>query len=554
MPASRRAGGISKRCECRGPDGKRLGSNCPQLLKRSHGKHRVSQELPEDADGHRRRFQRTGYTDAKDAQKDLDRIRAILDLPGDDEDGLRRVGDLLAELQKTRAPIPEPTEVSRKLGVGVPLDGKMTVGDWLDTWVESKKTKVKTTTGYRSHIRVHLKPGVGHYRLDRFNVGHAQEFFDRIDEENEVIAAENAARREQEARCKWGKNSRPPAAESARLAAEREKLEAMPPYRLITGPATKQRIRATLRTALNAAIKRQLITFNPAAHVELESGKRPKAMLWTDQHVEHWRKTLEKPSPVMVWTPIQIGAFLDAAEESRLYAFFHLIAFRGLRRGEGVGQDWVHVDLDGQAITIAKEIIVDGWTPFEDDPKTDGSAATIGLDSVNVAVLREHRKRQLGEREKWNRYAAEERAKGKDVADWTDTGKVFVEEDGTWLHPEKVSDEFRRICRRADLPPINLRDLRHCAATLIHAGGGDLHAIKETLRHSTIKLASDTYTSLLREVDLEIAEKAAALVPRARRPQSEAPSPDAVLVTGPAAQQPASAVMDGSTVDAAADI
>ncbi|MFC7866526.1 hypothetical protein ACFU5B_22235 [Streptomyces murinus] len=87
-------------------------------------------------------------------------------------------------------------------------------------------------------------------------------------------------------------------------------------------------------------------------------------------------------------------------------------------------------------------------------------------------------------------------------------------------------DEFRRICRRADLPPINLRDLRHCATTLIHAGGGDLHAIKETLRHSTIKLASDTYTSLLKEVDLEIVERAAALVPRARRATSEeAPRP-----------------------------
>lgn len=84
------------------------------------------------------------------------------------------------------------------------------------------------------------------------------------------------------------------------------------------------------------------------------------------------------------------------------------------------------------------------------------------------------------------------------------------------------ADEFRGICRRAELPPINLRDLRHRAATLIHAGGGDLHAIKETLRHSTIKPASDTYTSLLKEVDLEIAEKAGALVPRARKPRDGA--------------------------------
>jgi hypothetical protein len=41
--------------------------------------------------------------------------------------------------------------------------------------------------------------------------------------------------------------------------------------------------------------------------------------------------------------------------------------------------------------------------------------------------------------------------------------------------------------------------------------------VKETLRHSTITLTSDTYTSLLPELDREIAEKAAALVPRRLR-------------------------------------
>ncbi|MFJ4846566.1 tyrosine-type recombinase/integrase [Streptomyces sp. NPDC088733] len=186
----------------------------------------------------------------------------------------------------------------------------------------------------------------------------------------------------------------------------------------------------------------------------------------------HWRQTGEKPSGVMVRTPDQIGAFLDAAEESRLYAFFHLIAFRGLRRGEGLGQDWRNVDLDGGHITIAKEIIVDSRSVFEDEPKTDGSAATIALDSLTVDVLREHRARQLAEREVWNAEAARARAADREVTDWPVTDKVFVEPDGTWLHPERVSREFRRICRRADLPPINLRDLRHCAATLIHAGGG----------------------------------------------------------------------------------
>jgi integrase len=111
----------------------------------------------------------------------------------------------------------------------------------------------------------------------------------------------------------------------------------------------------------------------------------------------------------------------------------------------------------------------------ESTPKTEDSAATIALDSINVTALREHRDRQLAERAELVE---------RDLP-WTDTGKVFTTETGEWLHTEKVSDVFRRLCREADLPPINLRDLRHVAATLIHAGGGDIHAVKETLRHST---------------------------------------------------------------------
>lgn len=548
MPASRRAGGISKRCECRGPDGKRLGAKCPQLSKRSHGNHELHQELPPDAEGKRRRFRRTGYPLAKDAQADLDRIRAILDLAADDEDGQRRVGDLLAELMKTRGPIPEPVEVSRKLGVGVPLDGKTTVGDWLDQVMASKATRTTTNHGYNSHIRVHLKPALGHLRLDRLGVGHVEDMFNAIDDRNDVIRAENQARREQVARCKRGRPGAPKAAERARLAAERAKLAEMPAFRRVTGPATKQAIRRTLRMALNKAIAKQLITFNAAAHVELASAARPKGLLWTAERVAHWRKTGAKPSPVMVWTPEQLGAFLDEAEGDRLYAFFHLIAHHGLRRGEGVGQDWAHFSEATKTVRVAKEIVVDGWTPIETDPKTEDSASTVKLDAGTVQVLKEHRARQLAERDAWNRRAAEERAAGKGTADWIDTGKMFTAEDGAWLHPDVVSKAFKRTMEAADLPPINLRDLRHGAAALVKAGGGELHDAKVKLRHSTIVLTSDTYMELFEEYEDELTEKAAAAVPRARKPRDEAPAHVALPGQGPAASQPSNADMDGSTV------
>jgi hypothetical protein len=74
-------------------------------------------------------------------------------------------------------------------------------------------------------------------------------------------------------------------------------------------------------SALNAAVKRRLIAFNPAAFVELESGRRPKAVVWTDARVAVWRTTGERPKAA-VWTPAQTGAFLDHARDDRLSPLF----------------------------------------------------------------------------------------------------------------------------------------------------------------------------------------------------------------------------------------
>jgi hypothetical protein len=89
MAGARRGGGITRRCECRGGDGKRLGAKCPDLTKRKHGRYEIHQELPDDAAGKRRRFRRTGYTDKTAAETDLGHIRAILDLATDDNERCR---------------------------------------------------------------------------------------------------------------------------------------------------------------------------------------------------------------------------------------------------------------------------------------------------------------------------------------------------------------------------------------------------------------------------------------------------------------------------------
>jgi integrase len=135
--------------------------------------------------------------------------------------------------------------------------------------------------------------------------------------------------------------------------------------------ATLHRIRATLRAALNAAIRRGLIADNPASRAELPRTRRPRAVVWTLERVEHWQRTGEHP-PVAVWTAAQTAQFLRSIEDHRLYACYHLIALRGLRRGEAAGLRWRDVDLDGKAAFICQQLqhTTGTWPSARPRPRT----------------------------------------------------------------------------------------------------------------------------------------------------------------------------------------
>ncbi|TYC10515.1 site-specific integrase [Actinomadura syzygii] len=257
--------------------------------------------------------------------------------------------------------------------------------------------------------------------------------------------------------------------------------------------ATLNRIRATLRTALNAAIRYGLIGDNPASRVQLPVARRPRAVVWTAARVEHWQRTGERP-PVAVWTAVQTAEFLHAIREHRLYAAFHLIALRGLRRGEAAGLRWCDVDLDQRAAVICQQIQQHQGYLTACPPKTATSARVIALDRTTAAALRDHRERQQRE---------------KAVSGHRDSGYVFTGLNGDPLAPERLTRLFRDLVAEHGLPPVRLHDLRHGAATLALAAGVELKVVQDMLGHSSIVLTADTYTSVLPEVAQRAAERTA---------------------------------------------
>jgi integrase len=106
------------------------------------------------------------------------------------------------------------------------------------------------------------------------------------------------------------------------------------------------------RAALNAVIRAGHITANPASLAELPPARRPRAVVRTGSRIEEWRRSGIRPA-VAVWTPAQTAAFLNSIRSHRLYAGYHLIALRGLRRGEACGLRWCDIDLDAATAVIA---------------------------------------------------------------------------------------------------------------------------------------------------------------------------------------------------------
>ena len=104
----------------------------------------------------------------------------------------------------------------------------------------------------------------------------------------------------------------------------------------LLSPSTIRRIHGVLRSALNTAVKRRLIPYNPADHIELppENPKRPKE-----------------------WTATECQRFLTACADDRLIDLYHLMIVTGMRRGEAVGLRWEDVDLDGECLHVIQQII-----------------------------------------------------------------------------------------------------------------------------------------------------------------------------------------------------
>jgi hypothetical protein len=104
------------------------------------------------------------------------------------------------------------------------------------------------------------------------------------------------------------------------------------PYGEPISASTLERVRATLRAALNHAVREDLIAANPAQGVRLPAPARMHPVVWTARREAAWRHGGERP-PVAVWTVEQLAAFLRLAHEDPLFCCGGWSALGGRRPG-----------------------------------------------------------------------------------------------------------------------------------------------------------------------------------------------------------------------------
>ncbi|WP_347280114.1 tyrosine-type recombinase/integrase [Frankia sp. CcI49] len=389
-----------------------------------------------------------------------------------------------------------------------------------------------TRRSYEEHIRLYLKPGLGHLKLTDLRDDHIEKLYAAM----RLIGRDLRGRK--------------PSPLLVRLLEVRQDD---PERRRPLSAARLHRVHATTMSALNSAVKRKKLRHNPAIHIELPKARKPRPLVWTAPRIAAWQRTGTRPAPVMVWTPDQVGAFLDFTIDDRLYPLWHLAAHRGLRRGEIVALGWTEVDFDDDSIYILDNLPGSGVTDdFDldtddyDDPKSEAGHRTVGLDPDTKQVLTTWQGRQ--DKERTDHRTA-----------WIDSGRVFTHPDGSRLTPNGVSQRFERLITRfatirrehtehqwtvdqlaarhlmpteaidtaltfGPLPPIRLHDLRHTAASLTYRAVKDLKVVSELLGHASVHFTGDIYTSIFADADRAAAKAAADIVPRRHRLGAMAPA------------------------------
>jgi integrase len=321
----------------------------------------------------------------------------------------------------------------------------ITVTAYLNDWIESHAMEIKPRTllDYRACIRLYVTPRIGRMPI-------------------QAVRPSTITRLYRDLLTGGGRDGKPLAV------------------------PTVTHLHAVLRKAFrDAVVVDELIASNP-----VDRAKRPR---------------VQASEPGTVWTVVQLQAFLDTARQHRLFAFFHVAAYTGARRGELLNLQWSAVDLDGKEITISGSTAVIAGQRVTGTTKS-GRTRVVSIDDATVAVLRQHKADQ-----------AADQLRAGDAWRGTKDSHVFTTGWGEPIYPDTVTSLMTKLIRahnqpgyglrpKVQLPHARLHDLRHIHATTLLLSGVPVHVVAARLGHADPAITLRVYAHVIRTAEAAAAD------------------------------------------------
>ena len=264
----------------------------------------------------------------------------------------------------------------------------LTVGEYLEGWLRGKRNiRESTRSLYASHVRTHITPALGHIPITELQPRHVEAFVDSID----------------------------------------------------LSPGTVGLILRTLKSALEAGVRRREIPDNPASTVEAPKVRRP---------------------PVEAMTPQDAADLVAAVRGTWLEQIVRFVLGSGVRIGEACGLDQGDVLKGHVRIRAAK---------------TTPRIVAISADAERALVEAVHK--------------APRRGKDEPV--------FFGPKTGDRLSRIAATHALPRVLARAGLRRMTMHTLRHGTATLMLEGGASMRVIADQLGHANPAVTARVYAHVV---------------------------------------------------------
>lgn len=195
----------------------------------------------------------------------------------------------------------------------------------------------------------------------------------------------------------------------------------------------------------------------------------------------------------------ELLTFLDCCKKTeslKVYLFFHLLAYTGMRKGEALALTWNDINFKNSTLTINKGLTLGiDFKRKIDTPKTVNSIRTIDLTPETISILKRWKSEQLKELFKLG------------FNGLNDSQIIFQSLQNKHLSPSKPTQWNERICKNNNLRRIKIHGFRHTHASLLFEAGVPMQDVKERLGHSSITTTMDVYTHVTKNKKQEAADK-----------------------------------------------